>query len=138
MILYDRDISRFEVRGRAGTWYETYHPEKNFHQMHEAFATALETGEAGELPTAEQGLRVTAIADDVTRQAVAGRVPEAVSVGALGRNFLIFLKALHSGVGILPRRSGAAPRCRFPLAKTCSGGTPPSGRTAGWKPTPLL
>jgi predicted dehydrogenase len=77
MILYDRNASRFELRNGDGTFGQPYHDEKGFDEMHAAFALALETGEAGNLPTAEEGLRVTEIATDATQQAVAGRVREA-------------------------------------------------------------
>lgn len=74
VIIYDRNISRFELRNNHGTFPQQYHEEKGFHAMHHAFALALETGQAGDLPTAEEGLVVTDIATDVTRQAMQGRV----------------------------------------------------------------
>ncbi|MEM8739623.1 MAG: Gfo/Idh/MocA family oxidoreductase [Planctomycetota bacterium] len=77
VIVYDRNISRFELRNGDGVFAQEYHHEKNFNGLHEAFALALETGEAGNLPTAEEGLRVTELAVEVTQQAVAGRVAAA-------------------------------------------------------------
>lgn len=73
LILYDRNRSRFELRNASGTFPQEYHDEKGFDDMHRAFAKALNTGQAGDLPTAEEGLRVTALATDVTAQAIASR-----------------------------------------------------------------
>ena len=74
LILYDRNHSRFELRNAQGTHRQQYHEEKGFHEMYAALARALQTGEPGNLPTDAQGLRVTEIAVQATRQAIAGRV----------------------------------------------------------------
>ncbi|MEM7626899.1 MAG: Gfo/Idh/MocA family oxidoreductase [Planctomycetota bacterium] len=73
LILYDRNRSRFELRNASGTHPQEYHEEKGFDDMHRAFARALHTGRPGDLPTAEEGLRVTDLATDVTAQAIASR-----------------------------------------------------------------
>lgn len=73
VIVYDRNIGRFELRNAQGTQVMPFHHEKDFAGMYRAYAKALETGEAGDLPTAVDGLRVTDLAVDVTEQAIAGR-----------------------------------------------------------------
>ena len=73
VIVYDRNVGRFELRNTEGTFGLDYHHEKDFAGMYRAFARALETGEAGDLPTAAEGLAVTALAVETTRQAVEGR-----------------------------------------------------------------
>ncbi len=73
MILYDRNISRFELRNAHGTFHQTYHQEKDFPSMYRAFARALQTGEAGDLPTAQEGVRVTELAIQATEQAITTR-----------------------------------------------------------------
>lgn len=79
VIVYDRNISRFELRNARGTVALDYHHEKDFAGMYRAYAKALETGEAGNLPTAEEGLRVTDLAVEVTKQAIAGRTAAIVT-----------------------------------------------------------
>jgi predicted dehydrogenase len=74
VIHYDRNRHRFTLRNHAGTFEQTFHDEKGFEPMHAAFARALETGEPGNLPLAEQGLRVTDIAIEATRQAIESRI----------------------------------------------------------------
>ncbi|MEO1236092.1 MAG: Gfo/Idh/MocA family oxidoreductase [Planctomycetota bacterium] len=73
VIVYDRNIGRFELRDARGVHRMPFHHEKDFAGMHRAFRDALETGEPGDLPTAEEGLRVTDLAVQTTEQAVAGR-----------------------------------------------------------------
>jgi len=70
LILYDRNSSRFELRNGEGTFAQTYHQEKGFDAMHVAFGQALQSGVAGDLPTAREGLRVTEIATQLTQQAI--------------------------------------------------------------------
>lgn len=74
VITYDRNIGRFELRNREGTQMLDYHHEKDFAGMYRAYAQALETGTAGNLPTAAEGLRVTDLAVNVTEQAMASRI----------------------------------------------------------------
>ncbi|MEM6856043.1 MAG: hypothetical protein AAF593_16685, partial [Planctomycetota bacterium] len=73
LILYDRNAGHFEMRTPQGTEVFKYHHEKDFAGMYRAYAEALKTGDAGHLPTATEGLRVTDLAVDVTDQAIAGR-----------------------------------------------------------------
>lgn len=73
LILYDRNAGRFEMRTLHGTEVFEYHHEKDFAGMYQAYAEALETTEAGHLPTAAEGLRVTDLAVDVTEQAMSTR-----------------------------------------------------------------
>ncbi len=73
VINYDRNISRFEMRNMHGTHILEYHHEKDFGGMYRAYAQALHTGEAGNMPTAIEGLRVTDLAVEVTEQAIAAR-----------------------------------------------------------------
>ncbi|MEM1027392.1 MAG: Gfo/Idh/MocA family oxidoreductase, partial [Planctomycetota bacterium] len=68
LILYDRNAGHFEMRTPQGTEVFEYHHEKDFAGMYRAYAEALNTGEAGHLPTATEGLRVTDLAVDVTKQ----------------------------------------------------------------------
>jgi len=71
LIRYDRDGWRFEVRNEHGTFWLPGASEKNFYGMYAAFRDLLETGERGNLPTAEDGLRVTQIARSATEEAIA-------------------------------------------------------------------
>lgn len=78
LIIYDRNRSRFELRNASGTFPQEYHDEKGFDDLHRAFAHTLNTGEAGDLPTAQEGLRVTDLAVEVTTQAIAARATSSV------------------------------------------------------------
>ncbi|MBB6429825.1 Gfo/Idh/MocA family protein [Algisphaera agarilytica] len=73
VITYDRNIGRFELRNTEGTQTLKYHHEKDFAGMYRAFAKALETGDANNLPTAAEGLRVTDLAVEVTEQVMEAR-----------------------------------------------------------------
>jgi predicted dehydrogenase len=73
MILYDRELKVFEVRGPAGTQQLNFTEEKNFTGMYEAFAQAVQTGKPGDLCTARDGEIVTGIALETTAQAMRGR-----------------------------------------------------------------
>ena len=73
VIRYDRDGWVFEVRTRYGTHRLPGASEKNFEGMYLAFARALETGDAGELPTGWDGLRATQLARDATEMVIARR-----------------------------------------------------------------
>jgi predicted dehydrogenase len=74
IIRYHRELKSFEMRTAAGITPLPWHEEKDFAGMYRAFAKALATGEAGDLPTAEDGLTVTRIARTATDQAIAGRL----------------------------------------------------------------
>jgi len=84
VIVYDRNPGRFELRNAAGTTPLTYHEEKNFDAMHQAWACLLETGDPGHLATAEEALAATRIALEVTRQAAAGRLGSTPPVSGSG------------------------------------------------------
>jgi predicted dehydrogenase len=75
LIRYDRDGWRFEVRTGEGTYWLPGASEKNFHGMYAAFRDTLETGVLGDLPTAEDGLRVTRVARAATDEAIGRRRP---------------------------------------------------------------
>ncbi len=74
MIVYHREASFFELRTDQETRRLEYHHEKNFAQMYQAFHHLLDTGEAINLPTAQDALRVTEIARDATDQVIAERL----------------------------------------------------------------
>ncbi len=71
LIRYDREGWLFEVRTKHGTHRLPGASEKNFEGMYAAFAEALETGEAGALPTGWDGLRATQIARHATEAVIA-------------------------------------------------------------------
>lgn len=73
LIRYDRDGWRFDVRNEQGTFWLPGASEKNFPGMYAAFRDTLETGILGDLPTAQDGLRVTRIARAATEQAILER-----------------------------------------------------------------
>lgn len=73
VIRYNREERSFVLRNSHGTRHLDWHPEKNFAGMHEAFAHALRTGDAGTMPTAEDGLTATRIARAATEQAIGDR-----------------------------------------------------------------
>ena len=74
LIRYDRDGWHFETRNGQGTTYYPGADEKNFVGMYHAWREALHTGDAGDLPTGRDGLRVTRIARTSTEQVIAGRL----------------------------------------------------------------
>lgn len=74
LIRYDRDGWHFEMRNSEGTTYFPGSDEKNFVGMYHAWRDALHTGDAGDLPTGRDGLRVTRIARSATEQVIAGRL----------------------------------------------------------------
>jgi predicted dehydrogenase len=73
LIRYDRDGWRLEVRNESGTYFLPGASEKDFHGMYEAWRDALESGHLGDVPSAEQGLRVTRIARSATAELIAGQ-----------------------------------------------------------------
>jgi len=66
LIRYDRTSKCFEVRMPKGTEALPFGSEKSFPGLYAAFATALETGEPGDLPTGRDGLEATRIARAAT------------------------------------------------------------------------
>ena len=74
LIRYDREGWVFEVRTRRGTHRLPGASEKNFEGLYAAFARALETGDASELPTGFDGLRATQIAREATESVIARHV----------------------------------------------------------------
>ena len=77
LILYDRNAGHFEMRTPQETEVFEYHHEKDFAGMYRAYAATLKTGEAGHLPTAAEGLRVTDLAVEVTRKVIQGKPSQA-------------------------------------------------------------
>lgn len=73
VIRYNREEHSFELRNSYGTQWLAWHPEKNFAGLHAEFARALVTGEPGDMPTADDGLKATRIAKLATEEAIANR-----------------------------------------------------------------
>ncbi|MDX1933641.1 MAG: Gfo/Idh/MocA family oxidoreductase [Capsulimonadales bacterium] len=73
LIKYDRDGWRFSVRHGFGTDHLPGASEKNFHGMYAAWRDALTTGDFRHLPSAEDGLRITRIAEEAVRSAITDR-----------------------------------------------------------------
>lgn len=74
VIRYLRDGYILEARTGQETIRVPGASEKNFEGMYAEFAHAIETGETGGLPTADDGIVATRIAWEATRQAIAQRV----------------------------------------------------------------
>ncbi|MBN2450901.1 MAG: Gfo/Idh/MocA family oxidoreductase [Lentisphaeria bacterium] len=79
VIRYDRGAKLFEVRSRSGTRTLTFHGEKNFPGMYEAFAQALETGASEVLPTGSDGLVAARISRQATDALIARRAGRTLS-----------------------------------------------------------
>lgn len=73
LIRFDRERKIFEVRTAQGITPLPFAHEKNFPGMYKAFAAALETGNAGELPTGEDGWIASRLATQATEQLIAQR-----------------------------------------------------------------
>ena len=73
VLRYNREEHSFELRNSHGTQYLHWHGEKNFVGMYHEFAKALSTGQLGNLPSADDALAVTKIAEEATRQAIRDR-----------------------------------------------------------------
>ncbi len=69
LIRYDRGAKTFELRNSKGTQKLEWSSEKEFAAMYRAFARALQTGENGDLPTGEDGLKALQIARAATEAA---------------------------------------------------------------------
>jgi predicted dehydrogenase len=74
LIRYDRQARVFELVNRAGTQRLHWTEEKNFEGMYAEFVKALQTGQAGNMPTADDGLAATRIARVATEEMAKGRV----------------------------------------------------------------
>jgi len=73
VIRYNREEHSFEVRNSHGTQFLPWHPEKSFVGMYAEFARALATGEPGDMPTAQDGIMASRIAQAATEQAIQDR-----------------------------------------------------------------
>ena len=74
VIRYDRQARVFELVNKQGTRHMDWHEEKNFDGMYHEFKHALETGQTGNMPTADDGLAATRIARLATEEAMRERV----------------------------------------------------------------
>ncbi len=104
VIRYDRDGWLFEVRTRYGTHRLPGAGEKNFEGLYAAFAHALETGDPGDLPSGNDGMRATQIARHATEMVIARRLPNTSPPTA---RFASRINRGKTGVGIHHRLSGA-------------------------------
>ncbi|MBC7784132.1 MAG: Gfo/Idh/MocA family oxidoreductase [Burkholderiales bacterium] len=73
IIRYNRQSRYFELVNKHGTQHFHWTEEKNFHGMYHAFKNALTTGQAGDMPTAKDGLRATVLARQATEDAAKWR-----------------------------------------------------------------
>lgn len=73
LIRYCREEKSFELRNSRETRQMEWHEEKNFEGMYAAFASALTTGHAGNLPTGRDSIIVSRIATDTTQALIMGR-----------------------------------------------------------------
>lgn len=76
---YNREEHSFELRNSHGTQYLPWHPEKSFVGLHEEFARALRSGEPEQMPTAQDGIAASRIAQSATEQAIRNRDQPALS-----------------------------------------------------------
>ncbi|CAG7638131.1 Gfo/Idh/MocA family protein [Paenibacillus allorhizosphaerae] len=70
IVYYDREAKIFEMRNSTGTTPFPFAKEKNFSGMYEAFAKALRSGLAGNVPTGTDGLIATGIARTATEDLI--------------------------------------------------------------------
>ena len=73
VIRYNREEHSFELRNSHGTQWRSWQPEKNFAGMYAEFAQALASRQAGDMPTARDGLIATRIARQATEEAIRDR-----------------------------------------------------------------
>ena len=73
VIRYNREEHSFELRNSHGTQWLSWQPEKNFAGMYAEFAQALASRQAGDMPTARDGLIATHIARQATEEAIRDR-----------------------------------------------------------------
>lgn len=79
VIRYDRPTGVLEVRNTESTQQFTFDAVKNFAGMYSRFARALETGEPGDLPSAEDGLIAIRLAREATESLIRSRTRPASS-----------------------------------------------------------
>ena len=79
LIRYDRQARVFELVNRQGVQRLHWTEEKNFDGMYAEFVKALQTGQAGNMPTADDGLAATRIARTAVEQLVQSRPPAPIS-----------------------------------------------------------
>ena len=75
LIRYDRQARVFELVNKHGTQHKEWVYEKNFDGMYEEFDRALRTGKPGDMPTGEDGLIATRLAQSATQEAMKSRKP---------------------------------------------------------------
>jgi len=80
IIRYDRNQELFEIRTQQATTQLPFSGEKNFAGMYEAFARALTTRQAGDLPTARDGLEATRISREATESVIHNRIFQEIPV----------------------------------------------------------
>jgi predicted dehydrogenase len=73
LIRYDRQGRTFELVNRNGTQRLHWTEEKNFDGMYAEFVRALQTGVAGNMPTADDGIAATRIARRAVDEVVRGK-----------------------------------------------------------------
>jgi len=73
VIRFEGNAHRLELRSSTETRAWTFEEGKNFLGMYEEFARAVETGDPGCMPTAQDGLIATRIARTATEQAIRSR-----------------------------------------------------------------
>lgn len=73
LIRYDRNNHVFELINKHGAKPLHWSDEKNFDGMYAEFVRALQTGEAGNMPTARDGLTASQIARRATESMIASR-----------------------------------------------------------------
>jgi predicted dehydrogenase len=73
VLRYDRQGRIFELVSKRGTQHLYWTEEKNFEGMYAEFVKALQTGQAGNMPTAADGLAATRIARVATEDLMRSR-----------------------------------------------------------------
>lgn len=74
IIRYDRQARIFERVDGQGTTNLGWDYEKNFPGMYAELRRALETGDSGDMPTAQEGLAATRLAEAATRNLIEARM----------------------------------------------------------------
>lgn len=72
-IRYNREEHSFQLRNSHGTQHLPWHPEKSFVGLYEEFARALESGSPRQMPTAQDGIMASRIAQAATEEAIRTR-----------------------------------------------------------------
>jgi predicted dehydrogenase len=73
VLRYDRQARVFELVSKRGTHHLYWTEEKNFDGMYAEFVKAMQTGQAGHMPTGRDGLEATRIARVATEELMKGR-----------------------------------------------------------------